>query len=308
MVWPDERGLSLSGALKEAMARPLVGPPRRPDLVRVADRELAAEIRAVFGAAMKAHVGGVPELNDVLRAMARDLGGVADQRGYLDGDVSADAAAALFFSASEFYRIKPWKVIPADTALRFDIPSRGVHGHCVTVIGSLGKSRGFLLFRSLEGFDSFLDASERPPKLGEPVDLGGSMLSLTFERAAELGVAMRRDAMTHAWPVAGVNAYPVVENRDADGVLRPPSAFDTYLAATCADVLRAFIHRHGNRLRQGLPVPSSEWYISGYSEAWLTTPPDGEPGFVRHSRGPRLSFSLRQIQAPPPPRRRHRPR
>lgn len=293
---------SVSEALLEAMERPYHGPPRRPARVRIADREAAEELRSLLGDAVQVAVAPTPELHAILATMARELGEKPRERSYLDGDVSRHAVAALFESALEYHRLKPWKLLADDAPLRLDIPDRNVRGRCVSVIGALGKSRGFLVFPSVEGFKAFLGASGRRRAAGEPFDLGTSVLSLVFERAAKLPPRMRREAMTHAWPVAGLNAYPVVEHHDPDGVLRPLTAYDVYLVAACATVLSAFIHRHRESLARGLPVRGSEWYIADDSEAWLTSPPDAKPGFAREKHGPRLA--LRQILEEPRPHKR----
>ncbi len=61
------------------------------------------------------------------------------------------------------YRLAPWKTASDDQVLRVDIPALGVHGACLSIIGGLGESLGFVLFPSLAGYEAFVDGGGRAP-------------------------------------------------------------------------------------------------------------------------------------------------
>ncbi|MEK7285515.1 MAG: SEC-C metal-binding domain-containing protein, partial [Chloroflexota bacterium] len=92
------------------------------------------------------------------------------------------------------------------------------------------------------------------------LDFGSDLLSLTFDRAADLPTRMRREVKQHGWPVAGPGAYPRVLAIERDGVARPLTERDVRLVAACADALGPFVLKHtalfaGKRLE-----PASESY------------------------------------------------
>ncbi len=210
---------SVTDVLARSMARPLVGRPRRPARIRVADAALADALRAVVPDA-DVVVGPTPELDAVVADMVAAMPPGDERESYLEaGRVPADAVAKLFRAAEMLYRLAPWKTARDDRVVRVDIPALGVHGACLSVIGALGESLGFVLFPSRAGYEAFLAAADR--RFGDRLDLGTTTLSLTFAAGADIAPGRRREIAAHGWPVAGPRAYPVVEHRDPDGLPRP---------------------------------------------------------------------------------------
>ena len=64
--------VTFAEALARTMKQPLVGPPRRPTRLRVADPLLAAELRAVF-AELVIEVGPTPELDGVFEHLIESM-------------------------------------------------------------------------------------------------------------------------------------------------------------------------------------------------------------------------------------------
>jgi len=229
--------------LVAAMERPIAGPPRRPGRIRVASADLAASVRRAVGEAIEVVVAPTPELNDVLEHMQAGMSGdEVDQSYFEEGRVSVETVADLFVAAELLYRVAPWKTMGDEQIVRVDIPRLGIEGACLSVIGALEESIGLLLFPSLAGFDAFASSAEdRKPG---PVDLGSTVLSLTFERGADLPATMRREIAQHEWSVAGPRAYPRVDHRDRDGVPRPLSERDVKVMAACATSFGAFFAKN----------------------------------------------------------------
>jgi hypothetical protein len=193
-------------------------------------------------------VAPTPELDDILRDLAKSLSKHGEERAsyFEDGRVPPQLVEGLFRAARVLHVIAPWKAVGDGLPIRLDIPSLGVEGACVSTIGSLGEHLGFLIFPSLEGFEAFRQAAERPRRRPDSVDLGTSVLSLTYERGADLPEGMRREALEHGWPVSGPDAYPQVEHRDRDASLRPLTDRDVRIVSACALSLTSFFVRNGD--------------------------------------------------------------
>ncbi len=249
--------------LRNAMRKPLVGGPRRPDRVRVSEEPLAAELRATLGAGIQVHVAPTPELAEIAKSLAVALEGKAgaphEHEGYLrKWAVPASTAGKLFGAARLFYEAAPWKLMLDGQIVRLDIPALGVGEACLSVIGNLGESHGFLIFPSLEGYEAFGAAADLPP--GDRRDLGTSFLSLSFERGADIHPAMRREAARHGWPLAGPKAYPVLDSRDRYGNALPLGEREVRIAAACATSFVAFFFKHQDIFRRDTFTPVCESY------------------------------------------------
>jgi SEC-C motif len=250
--------VSVTQMLVRTMAQPLVGPPRRPARIRVADAALAVEVRAVVPD-MDVIVAPTPELHAVLAEMAAAMPASDERESYLEaGRVPADVVAILFRAAEMLYRLAPWKTASDDQVLCVDIPALGVHGACLSIIGGLGESLGFVLFPSLAGYEAFVDTADASRH--EELDFGTTALSLTFERGADVAPSRRREVAAHGWPVAGPQAYPRVEHRDRDGLPRPLTEQDVRVVAACAQALGIFSLRHPRVFVQEPVEPVCETY------------------------------------------------
>jgi hypothetical protein len=264
VVDPENTENAVGRALRAAMERPIVGPPRRPDRVRVADASLAGEIRTVLGDDIPVAVAPTPELDAMLRVMRESMSpdDGSEEPSYLEaGRIPPAVVADLFRSADILYQIAPWKVATDDQVLRMDIPALGVEGACVSIIGNLGESLGLLIFPSLAGYEAFIRAAEAPLPAAAPLDLGSDWLALGFERGADLPAGMRREVAQHGWPVPDANAYPHVERFERDVTSRPLVERDVKIAAACASALAAFFVNHRETFAAGGLEPICESFF-----------------------------------------------
>lgn len=302
----DPAGPRLTGAevLQGAMGRPMAGPPRRPARVRVADKQMAAAIRSLFRGTPEVVEAPTPELHAVMASMAQHFAADGEERSYLEDGASPNDLAALFTSARELYELAPWLLVDEEDTLRLDVPSLGVHGACVSVIGVLGQNMGFLVFPSHEHFERYVAAAEAVESasvFGAPIDMGTTLLSLNFERGRSLPAGMKREVKRHGWPVAGPAAYPVIERRDRDGFPLPVSPADVSLLSLCAGALTAFVRGYREVLEVGGMVTGSERYLVDGQEVLLTIPSDAQPGRQPRERVPALAAQL-ELVPPPKPR------
>ena len=260
VVDPKEPPVSLGKSLLEAMRSPMVGPPRQPARVRVCDAGLASEL----GDAAKdveVVVAPTPELDKLLRLMAQSMPEQREPSYFEDGRVSAEAAGKLFDNARMLYEIAPWKSIADTEVLRIDISQLEVEGACLSIIGGLDESFGFVIFPSFEALKRFVSIGEKEPPPEGPVDLGTSTFSLNFERGADVPASMRREVAEYGWPVADSKAYPRVQVLDRDGVLRPLTERDVRIAAACALSLTRFFIKHGSLFEREVTQPICESFF-----------------------------------------------
>jgi len=274
---PSGPPLAFGETLAEAMASPLAGPPRRPQRIRVADTLLADEVRAAAPDA-EVVVAPTPELDRVLRLMAESMPGGADRSYFGNGRVSAETVGGLFRAAQRLFQLAPWETADDSQVLRMDIPALEVEGACVSIIGALGESLGFAIFPCYVAFERFIEAMDRADVSEDVLDMGTPTLSLNFERGADLPASMRREAAQHGWPVAGPDAYPWVQHRDTDGVLRPLEERDVRIASACATALAALFSKHRALFEQAVgpsrPVRES-FFAEDELEVRLTVPYEG---------------------------------
>lgn len=267
---PTEEHGALGRTLADAMLRPLVGAARRPSSIRVADADLADEVKAVVGDLIPVTIAPTPELDELANAMFDSFtkgtgGGTSGSRGdedpsyFENGRVSPAVVADLFAAARLLRHAAPWKIASDQHVLRLDIPELGVEGACVSIIGALGQNFGLLIFPSLARYERFLDAAARPRRKSSRIDVGTSWLSLTLVPRAELPSPMRHEVAEHAWPIVDESSYPLVEHRERDGILRPLVDRDVRIASACATSLSAFFVRNHEEIADddGEPICQS---------------------------------------------------
>ena len=250
-VAPEDAEGAVARVLLAALDRPLAGPKHRPDVIRVADHALAAEVRAAVADTIPVIVAPTPELDTVVESLIEWMPDSDESDSYFEGGrIPPEVVAELFTAAAHLYRTAPWKVVADTQVLRMDIPALGVEGACVSILGHLGESLGVLICPSLAGYEAFgrtAAGGALEGVGGGRVDLGTHSLSLNFVRGADLPVSMRREAATHAWPVAGPDAYPLVMGVERDGAFRPLVPRDLMIATVCAATLCCFFKAHRNR-------------------------------------------------------------
>lgn len=285
LLAPEEADGALAQLLVEAMERPFSGPRRRPDAIRVPNEFLAVEVGATVGSRIPIRVAPTPELDEVLESMIESFSeqGVMKPRteSYLaQGRIPPEAVAELFAAAKPFHEAAPWKVVTDTQVLRLDIPDLEVEGACISIVGNLGESFGFLVFPSFMDYVAFVmlaDPSVQAPD-GRP-DFGTPGLALSFLRGADLPVPMRREVAAHGWPVASADAFPLVTRFDHDGMPFPDRPHDVRVAAAAAEAFPRFLAAHRNLFESEDLGPASETYrVLDGVEVRITAPAGPLPG------------------------------
>lgn len=238
---------SPASAVADCLVRAMQGRPRRPDRIRVADRELAHAVRAVLKEPIPIEIGPTPELEFLAREMGRDTGpGVPAS--YLEhGNVDQGLVSQLFEVADRLHRLAPWESAADTQVLGLDVPELGISSACVSIIGAMKSNFGLAIFESLDAFWAFADAGNALSEgSGTEIDLGGRVLSLNFERKSDIPSTMLREIARHGWRVAGPRAYPRLLLADRDGIHAPLSDRDVRLVIAAAEALvRLLLERPG---------------------------------------------------------------
>ena len=231
--------------LREAMARPPEGSPRRPARVRVRDSSFAEEARRALGNNIPVVVGPVPELDAVFAEFSKKLSGWSPEPSYLGDDVPPSLVEKLFSEAARLYRRAPWKVWDEEQVLCVDVPELGIRRQCLSVIGGAGEDFGLLLFSSFDTYLAFGDFDEDFAGV-EDLDESKSataLLSVSFDHPRDLPPSLVREVRQHRWPLARANVYPVVLTLDTNRRPRQLSGQDYRVMTACVSALLSFLDR-----------------------------------------------------------------
>ena len=162
---PEDIDGAVGRVLREALAQPAAGAPRRPDAIRVADSVIAAAVRAAVQGAIPVTVAPTPELDDLRAQLIESMPpGDEDESYFAGGRVSPAAVERLFTAARALFAMKPWSLVADTRLLRMDIPALNVDGASLVVTGPTSGRRGVFIFPTPEGFDTFSgrgDATEQ---------------------------------------------------------------------------------------------------------------------------------------------------
>src|SRR5262249_1431737 len=144
---------------------------------------LLPEIRRAAGPGTDVRVAPTPELDALRAGLSEEF--EEEPAGYLDSGATPEAVAELFEASAGLFRAAPWREVLDSQPVELDVPSRGVKGACVCIIGNLGQNLGLLIYRSVDDYRTFrefgreaLDGDDR----SDIRDPGVGYLALSFEK------------------------------------------------------------------------------------------------------------------------------
>jgi hypothetical protein len=243
----DEAAAEILGFSRD----PAVGPPRVPRRIRVASPSFRDALAKSFGGCVEIVLAATPEVDALTKRFVaempwgkpRGVAAAGPGEGYLSGGrIDPALVRGLFEAAERLHRATPWAIVPHDgSVVGVDVPSLGIAGLCVAVIGRKRERRCLVAFASRADVDRFAALAA----IGEPSGtMGAAMLVLYFERLDELSPRMRDEIAAHGFPLAGPEAAPVLMRSDADDVARPLVADDFVLGRILAAGVAGFFERH----------------------------------------------------------------
>jgi len=233
---PHDPQASFGQSLMRAMAAPLVGEPRRPQRVRVADAALAEQLKSF--SFLSVEVAPTPEFDKVVRSLAAFFG---EGSYFSDPSLTAKDIEKFFIGARMLWAAQPWALIDDHALVHIEVPAMGIHDGCVSIVGSLDEVRGFVFFPSYEDYDR-ITYSAGSPKPGEPLPAHRA-LYFSFDPREDVPEGMRKEAAEHGWPLADENAYPMLLRR-VNGEHAPVFEPELKLATAISRALGTFVLRH----------------------------------------------------------------
>jgi hypothetical protein len=262
---PGRRDGGLAGALKDAMLRPAVGEPRVPPAVRVPTKVDARRMLDVVPEGVPVRVAPTPEIDRLVENMAEYMAGAGPDLSWLADERIAPADLKAYFDAARaLYLLAPWRFVPDTHVMRVDVPECAIEGACLSIVGELAETLGFLLFPSLDDFDGFLDAAiEAEAGTPAPRDVAAGCITLTYERVSDLPEDLRRRLKSEDFAVAGPRAFPHLERRGAHGESVPLEPADLRLGTALILALASFAARY----RENLRFPESDSIRASFEAA-----------------------------------------
>jgi hypothetical protein len=240
---------ALADFILQAMRQPMIGKPRRPQLIRVhspAEAEALATTLTAAGVRLE-----VPDTLVVLDTLVEEMaaefgGGVRDYRtqaARAGEPLSDEGLRELFGAAKAFYRAELW--LDFGDEVMFEMALQPTHGPSKTlygiIMGNMGQEFGLALYASLDDFQRFYEFSlqhiDQIEQTGKTAGKGRSakkrqhqedeMLSqltsvsavgLTFTPQRDVPPPLVQEAKELRLPLANKSAFPLVMRLGAGGM------------------------------------------------------------------------------------------
>jgi hypothetical protein len=236
---PSKPAVTFGQSLMRAMSSPMVGAPRRPRRVRVADPALAHELSSF--SFVKVELAPTPEIDAVVRSLDSFVG----KGSYFSDPVIAPRdIAALFEASGPLWSVKPWEHAEDGCLIEVQVPALGLAHGCVSIVGALHDVYGFVLFPSIEDHRRMIAAAQRT---GTPEPYEALFFSFDFHD--DVPEAMREEVAAHGWPLADEDAYPVLM-RMVEGRRAPVTHRDLRLATLVMRALTELTSQHAETLEE----------------------------------------------------------
>lgn len=246
-----ERAEAIEESLQTAMQRPLMGSPRRPSRVRVADPVDARILERLLGADTEVTIGPTSEIGTVMTELAEELPKLSKSDDPFRNLPEPTLAAAYRYAAS-FRRLRPWHRMRAHDERFFvvDAPAIDMKGAAIQILRG-ARLRGLSIYDSAERMrEAWLQAEYASDECAREEDLWRvPAMHVTYRRGADEGRAMRRAVHARGLEVAGPDAYPVFLAFDDDGMTRFPHGWELQRAVACLGAMCGYAERFGAALR-----------------------------------------------------------
>jgi hypothetical protein len=233
----------------QAMRQPLLGQPRRPEVIRVssqAEAEVLAVALTTTGVALEVS-SQLATLDAVHEHIGTMLGGLDSdycRRAAQVGEtLSEESLHAFFRTARMFFREAIWRAYGDEVV--FEIALQPAQGPAKTLygvlLGNLGQEFGLALYPSLDDFRQFYELSLEhldqltgpPPELDEEeIDpeqwqemaemtaqfMAISSVTLTYSPQQDTPPSLVQEAIKLKLPLANKSAFPVVMRTGQNGM------------------------------------------------------------------------------------------
>jgi Domain of unknown function (DUF6930) len=240
---------ALADFVLETMRQPMIGKPRRPQLIRVNSQAEAEALAATLAAAgVRLEVSAPLVMLDALvEEMSTELdGGTKDYRtqaARAGESLSEQGLRELYSVARAFYRAELW--LDFGDEVIFEIKLQPTNGAPKTlygiIMGNMGQEFGLALYASLDDFRRFYEFSvqhiEQMEQTGKVMGKGRmtkkrqdqedemlaklmsvSAVGLTFTPQRDVPLPLVEEAKQLRLPIANKSAFPLVMRLGAGGM------------------------------------------------------------------------------------------
>ena len=275
-------------------ARPAGEPAPR---IRVRQEGEANLVRKAVGDRVEIVVARCPEIDDIIARHAAAHPVTPEPPSYAGAGRVPDELNALFFKTMAIL----FELLPdfptEEQPFRLDAPEFDVDGGVLALFRSEGRhvEQGFVVFHEMDDYLALRDEAVAMAGTGAPADVV-DVFRVSFHSAQQLPEAMRREALSKGWPVAGPDAYPRIVRRDNDGIVAPLGPADVHEATLYALALNDYLIANLADIRRGR-LPD---YVVRAPDVTLALPWSERPPRppVKESR---VGLRLAQVQLPPEP-------
>ncbi len=193
----------------------------------------------------------LPGIDDALRSMLGHVfGGIAPLNAlrsqpetWAGWGMPSELVARMFSAAADFFRAAPWETSMHERPVL--VSRSGGHEWACVILGAAGKQLGFACYHDP---DDLTRMHEGPGEdVGTAFDaMHGTVVSVLFDRPAELPKRMREEIKRARWDVASPDAYPalLVLNTPGGGIRQ--QYFEDVLGAL--ESVPKFVARHAAEL------------------------------------------------------------
>lgn len=236
-------GQTWEGLLK-AMRRPVFGGGRnrRPQMMVLDDEELVQALtpRLVELDIQCQYRRRLPHLETYLKKLEHRMNrGFPETPNLLSiPDVTVPLLERIFIAAAEFYRTKPWEMLPYEMPIEIRYPLEAEARYAV-VIGAAGESFGLSVNDDREGLQ-LMFAGLSPEELVEKT----SWLALTYELPLALAFDDLDAIARFDWPIPNGQAYPSITRVGSEQELLPPTLQDLIWLEAVLPVLSLFFQEY----------------------------------------------------------------
>jgi hypothetical protein len=291
LLHPSDALGRAAGLFLETAREPLEGKARVPERVRVAEPELYEALQGKIGG-VELVLAPTPELTPVAESFVAHMGLVDEDEddvelSYVGGDITADDVAHMFRAAAQLYRLQPWRPFPSDGYVSVRCEQLGIEDGALCVVGQMGESFGFVLFRSVDDAVEFVIAADHV-EAGRKARFPQHVM-FTYDERAALPPAMAGEIRTHGWEVAGPRAYPTFAMVDPDMTACVLTRPELLGVTAIVEGVAALIESEPNLARaweddvpveHSIEVPTAEGTIAVSVQAPLWLPEDAAPARV----------------------------
>ncbi len=298
IIWLSEDGYVLNAdpcddidsdklilSLEATVAKPKIGNPGWPAVIRTASDKFGAWLKSHLGSRVLISIEATPEIESTSR-LVLDFGNAADngasRPSYLTTTIDVEQMAQFFENAARLYVTQPWRLVKSDTEVfSVCIPAIDVKDAAVIVIGQSQQSYGLLVFADYGQYNQYVSLA-KAHAAGARVAANIRFVSLNYEHARDLDPSLREEVKRFGWKVAGPTAYPWPICVEENWATRPLSSNELVMLGVLSHALVQFLE---DRRRFRTASVTKAKYSARYHLDYLGKPVDVELDFPHPAEG-----------------------